>query len=250
MSLLLRVRARRGGLGAVILTLPLAVAVEIPEDSSVTQIRVAGGGGSYVAVMRDCEGTVVGKTRDSFADIAIAVDHKFAGTPLAVGASGGFLHDGRFPSNDGFYYVNGNFGFPWQRVGLSFGATYFTKEPIDPNDADFFVVEGDESSLWLPSLALRFGRPRGPYFSTQVLSSFPFYSGGGYTDMGIGGIVARRAAIWGGVNFDGLTASGIGGRIEWKMAPRWYLNADASFGLRDGDDEYGGALGVTYRVVH
>lgn len=129
----------------LVLALPFAVEVEIPQDSSVTQLRVAGGGGHYLAVARDCSGDVLAEDEDSFYDVAASVDHKFAGGPASVGVSGGYLHDGRFPDDDGYYYVNPTIGLSWGRFGIAFGAAYFSKDLLDPDDADVNPVSGTDT---------------------------------------------------------------------------------------------------------
>jgi hypothetical protein len=243
----------------IVLALPLAVEVEVPSDSSVTQLRVAGGGGHYVAVIRDCDGNAVSKKEDSFYDVAAGVDHKFSGSPISLGVSGGFLHDGRFrrdpafsgvikqDSDQGYYYVTPSFGLMWRRFGISAGATYFSKHLLNPDDIG---MDPTTESEWLPSIAMRIGSPSGPYFTASVLSAFPMYSGGGYADLGLGGNVSDRMSLWGGVNLVGLTATGVDARLQWKASDRFYLDGGASFGQREGESQYGGTIGVTYRVVH
>ena len=242
-----RFRARHSGLGAILLTLPVAVAVEIPQDSSLTQVRVAAGGGSYLSVMRDCEGSVISESEESFADAAVSIDHKFGSAPFAVGVSGGFLHDDRFPSGDGYYYVNPNVGLVWRRFGLSMGVNYFEHELLDPDDSEPF---NSEESQLLPSIGIRVGPASGPYFSASFLSSFPLYSDGGYVEMGVGGVATARTAIWAGISLVGLTATGLATRVEWRMSDRFYLDGGASLGMREGETQYGGNIGVTYRVIH
>jgi hypothetical protein len=239
--------ARHTGLGAILLTLPVAVAVEVPEDSSLTQIRVAAGAGSYLSVVRDCEGDVISVGEESFSDLAVSIDHKFGGTPLSVGVGGGFLHDGRFPSGEGYYYVNPNVGLLWGRFGLALGANYFTDELLDPDDV---TRSYSDASEWLPSVGVRIGRASGPYMSAALLSSFPLYSDGGYLELGLGGLVSPSTSLWAGVSVDGLTATGLAGRVEWRMTDRFYLDAGASYGQREGEPQYGGNIGVAYRVIH
>jgi len=240
--------ARHSGLGAILLTLPVAVAVEMPQDSSLTQVRVAAGAGSYLSVVRDCDGNAISQSEESFADVAVAIDHKFGSAPVAVGVSGGFLHDGRFPSGEGYYYVNPNVGLVWRRFGISMGVNYLEEELLDPDDSDTFG-EG-EGSQWLPSIGIRVGPASGPYFTSAILSSFPLYSDGGYLEMGMGGLASPRTAVWAGASLAGLTATALAGRVEWRMSDRFYLDGGASLGLREGETQYGGNIGITYRVIH
>lgn len=254
-----RIRIRHTPLGLIVLALPLAVELDVPSDSSVTQFRVAGGGGHYLAVARDCNGNALDKADDSFYDIAASVDHKFAGSPLSLGVSGGHLHDGRLGldasytrvisrgPDEGYYYVSPSIGLMGRRFGFSMGATYFSQQLINPDDVDSNDLNGSE---WLPSIAIRIGSTSGLYGTVSILSAFPFYSGGGYFEIGLGGPVSDNVSLWGGVNLAGLTASGLQARIQWRLASQLYLDTGASLGSREGETQYGGSIGLTYRVVH
>ena len=241
-------QARRSGLGAVLLTLPLAVAVEVPQDSSLTQIRVAGGGGNYLSVVRDCDGNAISKSEESFGDVAVGIEHKFRDDPVSLGVSGGFLHDGRYPSGEGSYYLNPTMGFGWERFGFSVGVVYLTDGLLNPDD-DELLPESDENEF-LPSVAFRAGRTSGPYFSASLFSSFPFYSDGGYLDIGIGGAASPNVSLWFGLSALGLTATAGVGRLEWRMTDRFYFNGGLTIGQREGETQAGGNIGITYRVIH
>jgi hypothetical protein len=239
---------RARGLRAVLLTLPLAVAVEVPQDSSLTQIRVAGGGGNYLSVVRDCDGNAISKSDETFGDLAVEVDHKFKGSPVSLGVGGGFLHDGRYPSGEGSYYVNPTLGFGWERFGLSAGVVYLTDGLLNPDDDELLPDQDDEE--YVPSVAFRFGRTTGPYLSTSLFSSFPFYSDGGYFDMGIGGAATPNLGLWFGMSGLGLTATAGAARLEWKMSDRFYFTGGLTIGQREGEMQAGGNIGITYRVIH
>ena len=237
---------RRTGLGVAILSLPLAVGVEVPQDSSLTQIRVAGGGGQYVAVMRDCEGNVLSKEEDSFYDAAVQIEHKFA-DPFSIGLAGGWLHDGRYASGDGYYYLNLAMGLSWRRFGMSAGATRFSNELLDPDDATASTGGGVS---YLPSFAMRIGSTAGPYFSFAILSSFPMYSDGGYVETGLGVSPSPLTSLWAGVSMAGMTATGLALRTEFRLSDRFFLDTGVSVGSREGDLQGGGNIGITYRVIH
>ena len=143
--------------------------------------------------------------------------------------------------------MNPNLGLVWGRFGLSLGASYFPDTLLDPDDVTD-SYSGD--SGWLPTIGIRVGRASGPYFTTALLSSFPLYSDGGYFELGVGGLATPRTAFWGGVSLVGLTATGLAARVEWRMTDRFYLAGGASLGQREGEPQYGGNIGITYRVLH
>ena len=75
------------------------------------------------------------------------------------------------------------------------------------------------------------------------------YSGGGYFELGVGDHVSDRAALWGGVSILGMTAAGFQGRLQWRLADQFYLDAGTSYGQREGEDQYSGTIGLTYRMI-
>lgn len=263
-----RMRVRHVPLGVIALALPLAVDVDVPQDSSMTQLRVAGGGGHYLAVIRDCDGNATDKAGGSFYDVAAGIDHKFRDSPLAIGVSGGYLHDENFPADStstgvitqkpdgGCYYVTPSIGLMWRRFGVSLGATYFSRQLLNPDDVQVthssvpLVGFEDNASEWLPSAAIRIGPASGFHFTASGLSAFPMYSGGGYFEMGFGDHVSDRAALWGGISILGMTATGFQSRVQLRVVNQLYFDAAGSFGQREGETQYAGSIGVTYRMVH
>lgn len=262
-----RMRVRHLPLGVIALALPLAVEVEVPSDSSVTQLRVAAGGGHYVALVRDCDGNVTNQADGSFYDVAAGVDHKFGGSPWSIGLSGGYLHDEGFPGDStqvgvavqnrvsGYYYVSPSIGLTWRRFAIAVGATRFSRKLLNPNDVfgdDYDTVNFTEESDpdWFPSAAIRIGPASDLHFTASLFSAFPMYSGGGYFDFGFGDRVSERVSLWGGVSLAGMTATAFQTRVQWRVKDQLYLDAGGSIGRREEEMQYGGSIGVTYRVVH
>ena len=212
-----------------------------------TELRVAAGAGHYVALVRDCDGTVTDKIEDDFADVAASVDHRFDGTPFSLGVTGGFLKDHRFDSTDkdGYSYINPTIGITKHKFAMSLGAVFMSESLLNPNDVD----QDSESDVY-PTLAMRVGTLAGPYFTMSLLSAFPMYSGGGYLDLGVGGQATDRLGIWGGVSLIGMTATGITGHLDWRLSDRFYLLGGVAFGSRDSDPQYSGTIGLSYRIVH
>jgi len=91
---------------------PIAVQVD-PErrDSSVTNLEIAGGVGTYAYITRGCEGQVLEKHKIPFEDFGAGIDHKFYGTPLRLGVRYFEAHEKDLGQNIDF--SKGNFIHSW-----------------------------------------------------------------------------------------------------------------------------------------
>jgi hypothetical protein len=252
-----RFRARHLALGAIVCALPISVETYVPEDSSMTQLRVAGGGSHYLAVMRDCDGNAIDQADGNSYDVGLGIDHKFRGK-FMVGVNGGYLHDDRLDAeaftqdSRGYYFVNPTGGLMGRRFSISLGVAYFSKWLLDPDDLDRASI--DDSSIpeteWLPSVAMRIGDLPGFYFTASAFAGLPIYTGGGMVDLGGGFTLSDHSSLWTGISFYGLTATAFEARLQWKLSDRFYSDVGVSIGSREGESQYSGNLGLTYRVIH
>jgi len=216
-----------------------------------TQLRVAGGGVHYLAVMRDCSGESIGDGEGKSYDAGIGVDHKFAHHPMALGLNASYLRDDALggdvarPRRE-YYSINPTFTVMTRRTSFTVGAAYFSKQLLNPNN-----INGDSyKSDWLPTVAMRFGDLQGFYFTASFLSGLPTYSGGGYFDIGGGWTLSDKATLWAGVNLAGVTATGVEARLQWRLSDRFYSDFGASVGGRESETQYGANVGLIYRVIH
>jgi hypothetical protein len=232
------------------LSVPLAVSVEVPADSVVTQLRVSGGTGSYMAIIEDCEGDVISESKEDFADVGVSLERAWG--KWGMGVQAGYLNDGRrvadesgaYPptqEDDGYFFFSPQVQFNSRPVGATLGFLY-TTETLPSDDDD--ITEG-EGAMVYPTLSLRLGRPSQVYVSAHVLSMFPAYSGGDYVAAGVGVRPAAWWELWAGVGGGGLYHGG-GAIVQSDFA----VNRNLRFGIngRYGDgDNYGIGFSLGYR---
>ena len=149
-------------------------------------------------------------------------------------------------SQRGYYMVNPTWTVMMPRAGFTVGAAYFSKHFLNPND-----VGGDKfKSTWQPTVAIRIGDLQGFYFTASYLSGLPVYSGAGYFDIGGGWTLNDKATLWTGVDLAGMTATGFGARLQWRLSDRFYSDLGASVGSREHETQYSANVGLVYRVIH
>jgi len=236
-------------LGAFVLALPIAI--EAPHDSGdasghETRISIGGGVGHYALIARDCEGRAVGHTPVDYREVGAEVDRQLGG-PWHVGIRGGLLHDEAGPpdppagpgtgtSNSGTNrYVNPYLSVEGRRAGFGGGWVGFDK-PVVEGAARPFRFSGH----------LRLGG-RGRYFSVGVMENVPLYSGGGYSELGIGFRPHRRVDSWIGLGSGPFDGAGAALKADWQMNPRLTLDMRARLGLSGDQPQVGAALGITSR---
>ena len=91
------------------------LAISHTNSSSVTELLVAGGSGSYAYVTRGCDNSVISKNRIDYDNLGADVSHKFRG-PVRLGVRAG-LYD--YLSATDLRYVNPYLSMDWP--GFSIG---------------------------------------------------------------------------------------------------------------------------------
>lgn len=220
--------------------LPLVVGVQgNNKDSTETNIKLAGGVGSYAYITRGCEGQVISKNKIPFKDLGFSFDHKFK-FPVRVGLRGGRIweRDISFPDSEiTNFYLNPDLSLEWKWFGI--GAGHFVAQRV--------LYNWDSKNL--TSGHLRLGSPEG-YFSIHLLESFPFYSGGGYLSMGGGGKASRRLSYWLGISYPGpYDALGFLIKTNFKLKGNLYLDLAGRLGSSEGISENAISVGLNYRFI-
>ena len=248
-------------LAPLALSLPLAIGVEVPPDSSLTQVRVGGGGGSYLAVVRDCNGNVLDERATDFTSVGASIEH--SRNQFVVGVHGGYIDDGRgfvpdtyplpstLPPSESFFYLSPQLGMNTARAGFTVGFVYSSRPMASWDDTNTILIDGNPLAFtrsqrhYVPSAALRLGNPASLYVSAHWLSLFPLYSGGDYSAIGMGGRPFDGVNLWGGIGGGGPYAHG-GALLmgEIALTDRVWFGLQSRFGRAD---EYGLGVSLTFR---
>jgi hypothetical protein len=239
-------------LGVFVLALPIAI--EVPDDSSessghATRVSIGGGVGTYALIARNCEGNAIGHTPVDFRDVGAAIDRQIVG-PWHVGIRGGVLHDkvGLSGPPTGFgagttgsrtnWYANPYLSAEGRGSGFGGGWVY-SDQPID-------VESGRRSAARFSGHIRLGGRER--YFSLGVMENVPLYSGGGFTELGIGFRPHPAVDSWVGLSGGPFDGAGAALKADWRMNPRMTLDMRARLGRSGEQPQLGIAVGVTSRL--
>ena len=227
-----------------------------PADSSSTTIGIAGGGGSYSVVSRDCSGRVLDMKDYPFTDFGISVDHKFSA--FDIGIKGGIASINSAGGEGTLQYVNPTIGVNTGFLGLQlgplftndFGGSFFTRKGIFGErgyryDWSYDGLFTPQYTKVYPTGSLRLGFLDKWYFTTGIYDNLPIISGGGLFDMGIGFHTGDNPAsrLWfgvGGLPFDGALLSGKG---DFPLSDKLILNLQGNFHTGDAT-EYCFAIGT------
>jgi len=217
-------------------------------DSSETDIKIAGGEGSYAYVSRGCEGEILQKEKVDFKDVGFSLDHKFK-SPVQVGLRGGNVWEiNRFTFDQGYstnknisnLYINPELSLEWEYFGI--GAGFFSAQK------DLYWRDIGPARNF-PSGHLRIGEPRF-YFSTHLMESVPLYSGGGYLNLGIGRKASRKFSYWLGWGINGpYDTGGFLIKTDFEFTKNWQLNLAGRLGGSQGISENAVSLGLSYRII-
>jgi len=237
-----------------LILLPLVAGVEnTNRDSTETNLKIAGGLGSYAYITRGCEGEVLTKEKIPFKDTGFSFDHKFK-APLKVGLRCGYIWDKKdrateyidwidtmiIVENSNNFYLNPDLSFEGKRFGIGVGP-FFAQKTL-------YGREGEELGKILPSWHIRIGS-RKLYFSANMLENVPLYSGGGYADLGVGGAVNPNFSYWIGLGSSGpYDNSGLLLKTNFKLHRNWYLDLTGRLGQSEGVSESAISAGLNYRV--
>jgi len=219
------------------LLLPVVVGGHLPgDDSTSTNIKVAGGLGSYASIRRGCHGEVISKRKVGFEDFGFSWDHKLK-SPLRVGLrAGGIWQGSGFRRN---LYMNPNLSFEWTKFG--FGAGPFLAQENLPSGNESW----DRNSL---SWHLRIGSPKS-YTSLSMLECVPLYSGGGYINIGFGGMAGKKVSYWFGLGTSGpYDNPGFVAKTNLKLKADWSLDLATRLGRSEGISESAISIGLNYKL--
>jgi hypothetical protein len=242
---------------SLIFLLPLVVGVETgKKDSSETNIKLAGGAGSYAYISRGCGGQVLEKHKIPFEDFGFSFDHKFK-FPVRVGLRGGNIWEkGRHSLDEGNsvskritnFYVNPDIALEWRYFGI--GGGFFSAMKDLCWGSGYVGYEGRPSTMRnSPSGHLRLGSPT-LYFSIHMMESVPLYSGGGYLDLGLGGKAGRRVSYWLGLGTPGpFDTGGFLLKTNIKLKGNWHLDLAGRLGESEGISENAVSFGLNYRFI-
>lgn len=219
-------------LSVVAVAAPLAVSAP---PQHVTEIRVAGGSGTYAAVGRGCEGEVISKNRLSYDNAALEVSHKFP-APVRVGARAGILQLDGF--GDATRYVNPFLSLDWP--GFSVGAGYLHGDRGFPD-------EGGDSIDAKVSGHVRIGKPKF-YFTASYFEGVPIATAG-YAAAGFGK-EWPKVHVWLGVGGLLQDKAGFITSVDYKVGGGLALGATGRLGSSEGISENAFALGLSYQWVH
>jgi hypothetical protein len=232
--------------------LPLLIGVENDgKDSTETNLKIAGGLGSYTYVTRGCEGQVLTKDKIPFNDFGFSIDHKFR-SPVKIGLRSGSISDKTpvsrvylddydaylFKDRTNFYF-NPDFSLEWKGFGIGTGP-FFAQKTLD-------VSEDEKGGETFPSGHIRLGTKK-LYLSVSVLENVPLYSGGGYANMGMGfGI--KSSTWWIGLSGGPYDAAGLVAKTSFKLFRNWHLDLAGRLGSSEGISENAMSMGLNYRVI-
>ena len=232
--------------------LPLIVGMQPNQDDSTEiNVKLAAGRGSYSHITRGCEG-VTSEQDIPYKDIGISVDYKVkpqvqvglkAGTIWEEYKYGVYTYGIKIDEMTKSYtnsYINPNISFEGKRFGIGIGP-FFSRKYL-PYREDRNWIKNSVS--W----HLRVGRPK-LYFSIHMLENVPLYSGGGYINLGMGGIAGRKTNYWFGLGTSG-PYDGVGflAKTNFNLKRSWYLDLAGRLGISEGNVEHGISIGLNYKL--
>lgn len=214
------------------------LAISHTDSSSVTELLVAGGSGSYAYVTRGCDNSVISKNRIDYDNLGAEVSHKFRG-PVRLGVRAGLLGpDGSGPydyvSATDVRYVNPYLSMDW--TGFSIGGGWVRGNRHFPEE-DFSQTGSGH---------IRIGKKT--YFEASFFEAVPLVTSG-YAQMGLGHRWPR-ADIWMGVGAVPQDQVGFVGRAQYRIRNRLGLGGTLRLGSSEGISENAFALSLSYRFTH
>ena len=227
---------------AALAAAPLAIS---HTDSSVTELLVAGGSGSYAYVTRGCDNSVISKQRIDYDNVGAEVSHKFV-APVRLGVRAGVVrthdsHDYELLSDT--RYVNPNISLEWP--GFSIGGGWVLANRPFP-DQDVLQTANGHVRSQTGSGHIRIGR--GTYYEVSYFEAMPLATAG-YAQMGLGHLWSR-ADLWMGVGAWPHDQVGFVGRAQYRIGNRLGLGGTLRLGGSQGISENAFALSLSYRFAH
>lgn len=248
------------GLGAFILLLPVSVEIPAESDSgragAETRISVIGAVGHYALIDRGCEGQVISTHPRDFREAGGEFQQRFA-NGVAVGARAGAVSERSetrftvidysvYPYRESLVvvknehtnlYVNPSLGVEGTSFGMGFG-WILARE-------DFNGAGGGPSEPG-PSFHLRLGRLERLYLRMSSMESVPLYSGGGYTEVGLGLHPHRLWDLYMGYGGGPYDGPGLVLKLDRRVNDHHAISSRARLGNSGGESQAGFGLGWTY----
>ena len=230
-----------------------------PADTSSTTIGLAGGGGSYSVVSRDCSGRVLDIKDHPFSDLGMSIDHKIS--IVRIGVKAGVASISNSTVDGTLRYINPTIGIDTRYFGLQAGPLF-----TDEFGGSFFGEAGFRGgptySEWngtsfvqhystvYPSGSLRLGYLDDWCFTSGLLDNLPLVSGGGLFDVGVGFHSGDNPAsrLWFGLGFFPFDRAILSAKGDFPIMSNVVLNLQGNFKTGDAT-EYGFAIG-TKIILH
>ncbi len=220
---------------AVLLTLPMMIAVPVPPDSTSTRIGATGTTGEYFyRGLLECNSEPVNEVH-RFHDAAVVVEHAWPGGAAVRGSLGRFSN----PLTGG---VHGALSIGYERRLVGLGAGVVASDNSFDVQGDF--VASPEAPLWLPTFSLRLGPARGVFFSAGFMDQPLVYSPLGYAHAGLGTHRGRMTA-WLGVSSEGpWDAPGVAAALQASLRGGLRVGAAGRIGHSHEVTEWGASVSL------
>jgi hypothetical protein len=215
---------------------PLAVSAP-PQHA--TEIRIAGGGGSYAVVSHGCEGNVITKNRADFGNAALEASHKFP-SPVRLGARVGIIG---VEGAEDIHYANPYISMDWPSASIGVGFLHGDRDLPDDEEDPFELSPSGNIHQNAPSGHLRFGRPF--YVSVSMFEDVPLLASG-YGAIGLGH-AGRKLHLWAGTGGVPYEHWGFVTKADYAVSGGLSLGATGRLGKAEGISESAFAFGFSYQ---
>lgn len=213
------------------------IAISHP-DSSVTELRIAGGSGAYAHIVGGgCEFGTSFKERVEYDNVGGEVSHMFA-RPVRFGLRAGRVAYG--PLDEGATlrksatYLNPHISLDWPV--FSIGGGLVSSEGHLP----------EEDSNLVPSAHIRIGKRF--YLETSFYEAVPIATGG-YAQLGLGARF-RKTDLWLGLGTGPGDVAGFVARGEHRIGGRLGVGGTVRLCNSEGIEQNAFAVALSYRWVH
>jgi hypothetical protein len=214
---------------------PLAIS---HPDSSVTELRIAGGSGAYAHIVGGgCEFGTAFQERVEYDNVGGEVSHMFA-RPVRFGLRAGRVSYG--PLDEGTTlrrsatYINPHISLDWPFFSIGGGLV----------SSDGHLPE--EDSNLVPSAHIRLGKRF--YLETSFYEAVPIATAG-YAQIGLGARL-RKTDLWLGLGTGPGDVAGFVARGEHRIGNRLGIGGTARLCNSEGIEQNAFAVALSYRWVH
>jgi hypothetical protein len=236
-------------------------------ESRTTRFSFSGGGGTYfreallTVGQTECGPTSVPLTgKSDFKEIAFAIDHE-ATKRFHVGVRGGYVWTSNsfaggydttltgFSQPESFAHLDPYMAVEWKYFGVGLGAVFSGSKLPEGGIEDIPIDDNSDAQV---SGHLRVGSLTGLYVNASRWEGVPLLTNG-HLMLGGGVRPVRPLELYAGYVTDGpYQNENWLGRVTVDATPNWslYLTHRFSQDYNGHGDEYGTAVGVTYRKAH